>query len=52
MPIRLGQEFTAYGQTVAAAREKLAQAADCLRELGIGGTAVGTGSTSSRSTRR
>ncbi|HSR92575.1 MAG TPA: aspartate ammonia-lyase [Gemmatimonadales bacterium] len=42
-PIRLGQEFTAYGRTVLRHREKLAQAADWLRSLGIGGTAVGTG---------
>lgn len=42
-PIRLGQEFAAYGHTVARHRAKLAQAADWLRELGIGGTAVGTG---------
>lgn len=42
-PIRLGQEFAAYGHTVARHRQKLAQAADWLRVLGIGGTAVGTG---------
>src|SRR5438105_11911780 len=42
-PIRLGQEFTAYGHTVARNRERLAHAADALRDLGIGGTAVGTG---------
>jgi fumarate hydratase, class II len=42
-PIRLGQEFTAYGHTVARHRIKLAQAADWLRQLNIGGTAVGTG---------
>jgi aspartate ammonia-lyase len=42
-PIRLGQEFTAYGHTVQRHREKLAQAADWVRELNIGGTAVGTG---------
>jgi aspartate ammonia-lyase len=42
-PIRLGQEFAAYGHTIARHRDKLAQAADWLRELGIGGTAVGTG---------
>jgi aspartate ammonia-lyase len=42
-PIRLGQEFAAYGRTVARHREKLGQAADWLRELNIGGTAVGTG---------
>jgi aspartate ammonia-lyase len=42
-PIRLGQEFTAYSGTVERHRQKLVQAADWLRELNIGGTAVGTG---------
>jgi aspartate ammonia-lyase len=42
-PIRLGQEFAAYGHTVERHRHKLAQAGDWLRTLGIGGTAVGTG---------
>jgi aspartate ammonia-lyase len=42
-PIRLGQEFAAYGHTVRRHREKLEQAADWLREMNIGGTAVGTG---------
>jgi aspartate ammonia-lyase len=42
-PIRLGQEFTAYGHTVHRHRQKLAEAAEWLRELNIGGTAVGTG---------
>jgi fumarate hydratase, class II len=42
-PIRLGQEFTAYGHTVHRHRQKLAQSADWLRAMGIGGTAVGTG---------
>jgi aspartate ammonia-lyase len=42
-PIRLGQEFRAYGRTVERHRDKLTQAADWLRDLGIGGTAVGTG---------
>jgi aspartate ammonia-lyase len=42
-PIRLGQEFTAYGHTVQRHRQKIAQAADWLRAMGIGGTAVGTG---------
>lgn len=42
-PIRLGQEFTAWGHTVARHRLKLAEAADWLRQLNIGGTAVGTG---------
>jgi fumarate hydratase, class II len=42
-PIRLGQEFTAYSHTVQRHRDKLSQAADWLREMNIGGTAVGTG---------
>jgi aspartate ammonia-lyase len=42
-PIRLGQEFAAYGRTVARHRQKLVEAADWLREMNIGGTAVGTG---------
>ncbi len=42
-PIRLGQEFAAYGHTVQRNRERVARAADDLRDLGIGGTAVGTG---------
>jgi len=42
-PIRLGQEFTAYGHTIERSRARIAQAADALRDLGIGGTAVGTG---------
>jgi aspartate ammonia-lyase len=42
-PIRLGQEFTGYGRTVQRHRDKLEAAADWLRELNIGGTAVGTG---------
>jgi aspartate ammonia-lyase len=42
-PIRLGQEFTAYGHTVARHRRKLTEAAEWVRELNIGGTAVGTG---------
>src|SRR5437660_409859 len=42
-PIRLGQEFIAYGHTVERNRDRVAHAADALRDLGIGGTAVGTG---------
>lgn len=42
-PIRLGQEFTAYGHTVARHRAKLTEAAEWLRVMNIGGTAVGTG---------
>src|SRR5207247_2764118 len=42
-PMRLGQEFTADGRTIERDRDRVAQAADALRDLGIGGTAVGTG---------
>ena len=42
-PIRLGQEFTAFGHSVQRNRERIAQSAEFLRDLGIGGTAVGTG---------
>jgi aspartate ammonia-lyase len=42
-PIRLGQEFTAYGHTVQRNRDRIDRASDDLRDLGIGGTAVGTG---------
>ena len=42
-PVRLGQEFTAYGVNVRKHRETIARAADACRELGIGGTATGTG---------
>ena len=43
MPIRLGQEFRAYGHTVERNRRRIQLACDDLSELGIGGTAVGTG---------
>ncbi|PYP05453.1 MAG: aspartate ammonia-lyase [Gemmatimonadetes bacterium] len=42
-PIRLGQEFAAYGHTIERGADRVAHAADALRDLGIGGTAVGTG---------
>src|SRR5881409_1515485 len=42
-PIRLGQEFSAYGHTIERNADRVAQAGDALRDLGIGGTAVGTG---------
>ena len=43
VPIRLGQEFAAYGVAIRKASETLRDAGDSLRELGLGGTAVGTG---------
>ncbi len=43
VPIRLGQEFTAYALTVSRARTRILQAAEGLAEQNIGATAVGTG---------
>jgi aspartate ammonia-lyase len=43
VPIRLGQEFAAYGLAVEKGKKFLTLAADSLRELGLGGSAVGTG---------
>lgn len=43
MPIRLGQEFNAYGGTLRRGTQRVAETANYLRELGIGGSAVGTG---------
>ena len=45
MPIRLGQEFTAYAGSINRALRRVHEAADYLRDLGIGGSAVGTGVT-------
>jgi fumarate hydratase class II len=42
-PVRLGQEFSGYAQQVKYARARLDKAVDVLRELALGGTAVGTG---------
>jgi len=42
-PIRLGQEFEGYAGQVERARRRLEAAADDLREVPLGGTAVGTG---------
>src|ERR687884_1694362 len=45
MPIRLGQEFAAYAGTINRNVQRVREAADYLRDLGIGGSAVGTGVT-------
>jgi fumarate hydratase class II len=42
-PVRLGQEFSGYAQQVAYAKERAQKAIEVLRELALGGTAVGTG---------
>jgi aspartate ammonia-lyase len=43
MPIRLGQEFMAYAGSLRRSLKRVSEAADYLRDLGIGGSAVGTG---------
>ena len=43
VPVRLGQEFSAYSRAVERDRERIQRAAEGLRRLGIGGTATGTG---------
>ena len=43
MPIRLGQEFAAYGTTMRRGTNRVVDAGRYIHELGIGGTAVGTG---------
>jgi len=45
MPIRLGQEFAAYAGTLQRGLKRVRESADYLRDLGIGGSAVGTGVT-------
>src|SRR5712671_7444085 len=42
-PVRLGQEFSGYAQQVAYGKERAQKALEVLRELALGGTAVGTG---------
>src|SRR3954453_6201639 len=42
-PVRLGQEFGGYAQQVAYAKTRAGNAVEVLRELALGGTAVGTG---------
>lgn len=43
VPMRLGQEFTAYAGAIKRAKQAIEQQAGFLRELGLGGSAVGTG---------
>jgi aspartate ammonia-lyase len=42
-PVTLGQEFKAYGKALAKCRSFMEKAGESLLELGIGGSAVGTG---------
>ncbi len=43
VPVTLGQEFGAYARTIRRARARLAEAARDLHDLGLGGSAAGTG---------
>ncbi|MDQ6717651.1 MAG: aspartate ammonia-lyase [Gemmatimonadota bacterium] len=43
MPIRLGQEMAGYAGSLRRGMKRVEQGADYLRDLGIGGSAVGTG---------
>jgi len=43
VPMRLGQEFTAYAGAIKRASSTIRSSAEMLRELGLGGSAVGTG---------
>lgn len=43
VPVRLGQEFAAYGEALGQAGSQIRSSAEALRALGIGGSAAGTG---------
>src|SRR5947209_10130906 len=43
VPMRLGQEFAAYGMSIRKAADGIRRGSETLRELGLGGSAVGTG---------
>ncbi len=43
VPVRLGQEFSAYAKAIERDAERIRNAAEALSRLGIGGTAVGSG---------
>jgi aspartate ammonia-lyase len=43
VPMRLGQEFAAYAGAIRRASQAIHSSAELLRELGLGGSAVGTG---------
>ena len=43
VPVRLGQEFSGYSANLKKHRENILRASEACKELGIGGTAAGTG---------
>jgi aspartate ammonia-lyase len=52
VPLRLGQEFGAYAEATRKNGERIKQAAEELNEIGLGGTAVGTGLNAPRGYRK
>ena len=42
-PIRVGQEFSGYAESISKSTQRIGRACESLKELGIGGSAVGTG---------
>jgi aspartate ammonia-lyase len=43
VPMRLGQEFAAYAGAIRRCKDAISASAELLREIGLGGSAVGTG---------
>ncbi|MBI4007467.1 MAG: aspartate ammonia-lyase, partial [Planctomycetes bacterium] len=43
VPIRFGQEFSGYAEAISKSTERIKRACESLKELGIGGSAAGTG---------
>lgn len=48
LPITLGQEFGAYAQAIARDRWRIYKVEERLRQINLGGTAIGTGSNTNR----
>lgn len=48
LPVTLGQEFASYAQAIARDRWRIYKVEERLRQVNLGGTAVGTGSNTSR----
>jgi aspartate ammonia-lyase len=48
VPMTLGQEFTAFGRTMLEDVQRLGEAQALIREINLGGTAIGTGITAPR----
>ena len=52
MPVTLGAEFEEYAYSIERAQKRMREAMDGLREVGLGGTAVGTGANTPRGYRK